>query len=66
MFVAKHLDEHDEFPNAAATTPRVVTLTKEKETAIVVYKNLFEQVFVIATDPKIVNITKETAIVEQQ
>jgi len=35
MFIAKHLDEHDEFPNAAATTPRVVTLTKEKETAIV-------------------------------
>jgi len=32
MFVAKHLDE-EEFVNT--TAPKVVTLTKEKETAIV-------------------------------
>jgi hypothetical protein len=33
MFVAKHLDEEEEFVNTA--TPKVVTLTKEKETAVV-------------------------------
>jgi hypothetical protein len=32
MFVAKHLDEEEQFVNAA---PKIVTLTKEKETAIV-------------------------------
>ena len=33
MFVAKHLDEEEEF--VSATTPKIVTLTKEKETAVV-------------------------------
>jgi hypothetical protein len=33
MFVAKHLDEEEEFVNT--TAPKIVTLTKEKETAVV-------------------------------
>jgi hypothetical protein len=33
MFVAKHLDEEEEFVNT--TAPKIVALTKEKETAIV-------------------------------